>query len=350
MKLVLPLFVIASAAAHFSDPDEGLALLQFAASKHKGKAGGVQSPAAKIEAEEAKGEAGEAINVARQALSEAAKAKEDAKEAQAKSEPLEVTSSIEDQASATGDPHLSQANGAHKDLCCTGSVCKACPLPALVQQSEDVEGIEVSKGAKHRGGQAPDPLEEAKGAKKEANGATRLAKEALVEANKAKGDANKASEDADKEAEPAMEDEAAATGDPHLTQAIGAHRELCCSGSVCKACPYPAALVQQTEDEIKKNKGHKHSGRGSEVQTPAKQEADQAKQEASGALTKARGALSAARKAESDAKKASSDADQKAAGGAGIDDEAEATGDPHLTLSNGNKEDLCCHDGHCKPC
>lgn len=339
MKLVLSLFVFASAAAQFSDPDEGLALLQFAASKHKGKTGAVQTPAAKVEAEQAKGQAGEAINIAKQALSEAAQAKTDAKQAEAKSIAIEV-SPIDDEASATGDPHLSQANGAHKDLCCTGSVCKACPLPALVQQSEDVEGIEVSKGTKHRGVQAPDPLVEAKGAKREANGATRLAKEALVQANKAKGDANKASEDADKEAEPAMDDEAAATGDPHLSQAIGHHRELCCSGSVCKACPYPAALVQQTEDV----EGHKHSKHS---QTPAKLEADQAQQEAKGALATAKEALSAARKAEGDAQKASTDADKKASG---IDDEAEATGDPHLTLSNGNKEDLCCHDGHCKPC
>merc|ERR1719409_179337 len=33
-----------------------------------------------------------------------------------------------------------------------------------------------------------------------------------------------------------------------------------------------------------------------------------------------------------------------------ISDEAEAVGDPHLTLTSGNREDLCCKDGHCKLC
>merc|ERR1719487_85224 len=34
----------------------------------------------------------------------------------------------------------------------------------------------------------------------------------------------------------------------------------------------------------------------------------------------------------------------------GADDEAEAVGDPHLTLSSGAKQDLCCEGGHCEPC
>jgi hypothetical protein len=32
------------------------------------------------------------------------------------------------------------------------------------------------------------------------------------------------------------------------------------------------------------------------------------------------------------------------------EDEAGAIGDPHMTLSNHKKNDLCCHHGHCKPC
>merc|ERR1719174_1769577 len=33
-----------------------------------------------------------------------------------------------------------------------------------------------------------------------------------------------------------------------------------------------------------------------------------------------------------------------------IEEEAAAVGDPHLALSNGAKEDLCCEGGHCQPC
>jgi len=32
------------------------------------------------------------------------------------------------------------------------------------------------------------------------------------------------------------------------------------------------------------------------------------------------------------------------------DDEAAAVGDPHLTLSDGTKEDMCCDNGPCRPC
>jgi len=206
---------------------------------------------------------------------------------------------------------------------------------------EDVEGVQKSKHNKRK--QAPvGAEEEAKEAQQKAGGAANLARQALAEAQKAKNDANKASEDAEKEEQGPVKNEAAATGDPHLSTALGGHRELCCSGSVCKACPYPAALVQENEDsaEIKKHKGK---------QTPATAEAKEAEQEAQGALSKAREALKEAREAETEAKKASSDADEENSKAA-ISDQAEATGDPHLTLANGNKEDLCCHDGHCKRC
>jgi len=31
-------------------------------------------------------------------------------------------------------------------------------------------------------------------------------------------------------------------------------------------------------------------------------------------------------------------------------DGAEAVGDPHMTVSDGAKEELCCEGGHCHPC
>merc|ERR1719223_246580 len=33
-----------------------------------------------------------------------------------------------------------------------------------------------------------------------------------------------------------------------------------------------------------------------------------------------------------------------------IEEEAAAVGDPHLTLTSGKKNDLCCKSGMCKPC
>lgn len=333
MKLVLPLFVIASAAASFSDVDEGLALLQVGSvAKHTGRGGGGKTPV-KEEAEEAQRQSREAVNVAKQAVAESEKAEKDANAAKAKAS-IPTAPVMEDEAAATGDPHLKQANHAHKELCCTGSVCKACP-EALVQQKEDMEEIKNDKGTKHkgRGSGGKTPVVEAEEAQREAKSAVNLAKEALAEAQKAQSDANKASEDADKEEveeqAASIDDEAAATGDPHLTQAYGARKDLCCSGSICKPCPH-SALVQQ-----------KHKARGA-GEKPAIEEALEAEEEASGALTKAREALREARKADGDAKKASEDADKE--------DQAAATGDPHLTQTHGDKQDLCCHGGHCKPC
>merc|ERR1719162_2744922 len=36
--------------------------------------------------------------------------------------------------------------------------------------------------------------------------------------------------------------------------------------------------------------------------------------------------------------------------GAPQDDEAAAVGDPHMTLTGGEQDDLCCNGGHCEPC
>jgi hypothetical protein len=33
-----------------------------------------------------------------------------------------------------------------------------------------------------------------------------------------------------------------------------------------------------------------------------------------------------------------------------VDDEADAVGDPHMTLATGGTVDMCCEDGHCEPC
>jgi hypothetical protein len=33
-----------------------------------------------------------------------------------------------------------------------------------------------------------------------------------------------------------------------------------------------------------------------------------------------------------------------------VDDEADAVGDPHMTLATGGTVDMCCTDGHCEPC
>merc|ERR1719162_2406482 len=93
----------------------------------------------------------------------------------------------------------------------------------------------------------------------------------------------------------------------------------------------------------------------------AQAEADQAQNEADDAVDLANQALDEALDAENLAQQAQDDAAAEAADqpvapvapvdpNPGVQDQAEAVGDPHLKLSNGKKADLCCDGDVCKAC
>merc|ERR1719157_236916 len=88
----------------------------------------------------------------------------------------------------------------------------------------------------------------------------------------------------------------------------------------------------------------------------AQEEADEAQDEANDAVNLANQALDQALDAENLAQQAQDDAAAEAVPvvpvdpNQGVQDEAEAVGDPHLKLSNGKKADLCCDGNVCKAC
>merc|ERR1719223_2090603 len=47
------------------------------------------------------------------------------------------------------------------------------------------------------------------------------------------------------EVDPVIEEEAAAVGDPHMTQTSGESTDLCCESGICKPCP--VALLQESD-------------------------------------------------------------------------------------------------------
>merc|ERR1719460_799551 len=89
------------------------------------------------EAAAAQADAEEAEDLAQQSLDMSADAEVKAEEIL---DPVEeeVPEPVDDEAEAVGDPHMTLATGEKEDLCCDGSVCKACPYSTLLQHGEDV--------------------------------------------------------------------------------------------------------------------------------------------------------------------------------------------------------------------
>merc|ERR1719162_475371 len=158
-------------------------------------------------------------------------------------------------------------------------------------------------------------------------------------------------------APPPVADEAEAVGDPHMTLTSGEKEDLCCEGGECKPCP--VSLLQDDADYY------------SYYYSPMLQFDDDGPEEAEAAI------------GEIDNEVKEILADVRALGmgmgkmgmmgmgkmgmmgmgqmgmmgmmgmGMGdedVADEAAAVGDPHMTLTSGEKEDLCCEDGVCNPC
>merc|ERR1719174_84714 len=191
-----------------------------------------------------------------------------------------------DEAEAVGDPHLSLDTGAKEDLCCEGGHCQPCSLALVGANTKDSIEAKLHKG-----------LEEAQELALEESGAMTITKihtnrrcsgegskratfgsaqecadawtgqgikylaywkqnndrkrlrglcmgwtEALCPENQigkiAKGVKNKLFRCSE-------EEEAAATGDPHLQQSNSGKQDLCCEGGICHACE--PQLIQKSK-------------------------------------------------------------------------------------------------------
>merc|ERR1719503_341271 len=133
--------------------------------------------------------------------------------------------------------------------------------------------------------------------------------------------------------DPIVEEEAAAVGDPHMTLSSGASDDLCCESGICKPCP--VALLQESdyysyyyyesllqEDEL---------GMGMGMMGMGMMGMGKMGMMGMGMMGMGMGA-------------------PEVAVDPVIEEEAAAVGDPHLTLTSGKKNDLCCKSGMCKPC
>merc|ERR1711957_1161634 len=120
----------------------------------------------------------------------------------------------------------------------------------------------------------------------------------------------------------AINEEAAAVGDPHMVLTSGESDDLCCESGVCKPCPVAllqeesfyysyyaeinAALVLLGEDELGMGMGMMGMGMMGMGNM--------------GMMGMGNAVVNA------------------------------AVGDPHMTLTSGESDDLCCESGVCKPC
>merc|ERR1719503_487659 len=127
--------------------------------------------------------------------------------------------------------------------------------------------------------------------------------------------------------DPVIEEEAAAVGDPHMTLTSGESDDLCCESGVCKPCPvallqvyyYYESLLQVDEDDLGMGMGMMGMG----MMGMGKM----------GMMGMGMGAAA-----------------PEVVVDPVIEEEAAAVGDPHLTLTSGVSNDLCCESGVCKPC
>merc|ERR1719162_1235174 len=147
----------------------------------------------------------------------------------------------------------------------------------------------------------------------------------------------------DVEVDPVVEEEAAAVGDPHMTLTSGESDDLCCESGVCKPCP--VALLQESdnyysyyyssllqEDEL---------GMGMGMMGMGKMGMGMGKMGMMGMGKMGMGMMGMMGMG---APAPDVEVDPV------VEEEAAAVGDPHMTLTSGESDDLCCESGVCKPC
>jgi len=303
MKLVFAWLVACSAIAEHDFSDDALTLLQVrsTATSHSEQPDSAltESLDSLQESEVAESEATEATELAQQALTEALAAEAEADEAE------DSWDTTETEGALLQKPKGRKPNGN----------CKKGP-----------------KGNKCR---------KVKKAKAQADAAAKDANTAMSEATDAESKADEAAQKADMELAE-QTDAVAAVGDPHMTLNTGDNNDLCCKGSVCKPCS--VALSQ-------KPKGKKPNGKCKKGPKGKKcRKAKKAKQDAQDAIDLAEKATTEAQTAQSKAAEAELVVGETDTDETGNVDGASAVGDPHLSSDKGQKQDLCCKGGVCKPC
>merc|ERR1719276_221089 len=142
--------------------------------------------------------------------------------------------------------------------------------------------------------------------------------------------------------DPVIEEEAAAVGDPHTTLTSGESDDLCCESGVCKPCPvallqvsdyysyyYYESLLQADEDDLGMGMGMMGMG------MMGMGKMGMMGMGKMGMMGMGMGMGMGAPEVAVDPV---------------IEEEAAAVGDPHMTLTSGESDDLCCESGVCKPC
>merc|ERR1711957_295653 len=136
--------------------------------------------------------------------------------------------------------------------------------------------------------------------------------------------------------DPAINEEAAAVGDPHMILTSGESDDLCCESGVCKPCP--VALLQESDDYY------------SYYYSSLLQEDDlsmgMGMMGMMGMGNMGMGMMGMGMMGMMGMGAPAPDIEVDPV----VEEEAAAVGDPHMTLTSGDSDDLCCESGVCKPC
>merc|ERR1719223_2121502 len=163
--------------------------------------------------------------------------------------------------------------------------------------------------------------------------------------------------------DPVIEEEAAAVGDPHLTLTSGESDDLCCESGVCKPCPvaliqetdyysyyYYESLLQEDEDEL----GQESDYYSYYYYEALLQEDDLGMGMGMMGMRGMMGMMGMRGMGMMGMMGMGSGMMGMGAPEVEVDpvieEEAAAVGDPHLTLTSGKADDLCCKSGICEPC
>merc|ERR1719223_1561465 len=298
-----------------------------------------------------------------------------------------------DEAAAVGDPHMTLSGGTTQDMCCANGPCVACDLSALLQEEygETATAVVLKKKAKNKKCNST-PNKRGTFASAEAclaawqgqgvsfisfwgsrNNANPQLKGLCFgwAADKCKNKVkiHKKNKNTLYKLVNEQEDEAAAVGDPHLTLTDGSIADMCCADGPCTACDLSAAEALIQED-----------AQGEVLEKTAKNKKCNATPNKRGSFDSAQACYTAwagqgikfvafwggrnnknpelkglcfgwaADKCKNKVKihKKNKNTLYKVVNEQ--EDEAAAVGDPHLTLTDGSSQDMCCKGGHCYPC
>merc|ERR1719276_520527 len=154
---------------------------------------------------------------------------------------------------------------------------------------------------------------------------------------------------------PPVADEAEAVGDPHMTLTSGEKADLCCEGGDCKPCP--VSLLQEAdyysyyyyESLLQFDGPAEAEAEIGVIDGEVKEILAEVRALGMGRMGMRRGMMGMMGMGMMGMGMMVMGAPEIAVEPV-IEDEAAAVGDPHLTLTSGESDDLCCESGVCKPC